>query len=122
MECDKRVIIRFLCKECVSPKDIHAQLGAQFGDATYNEYSERSVRWWCQYVRQGRKGVYHEVRCGRLPIDFLDIRILALLDKQLFHSAYSIAEAREVSHSIILSHLRESLGMKIFIYVGSRTS
>jgi DNA-binding Lrp family transcriptional regulator len=56
------------------------------------------------------------------PIDFLDIRILALLDEQLFHSASLIAEALCASHSTILSRLRESLGMKISIEVGSRTS
>jgi hypothetical protein len=47
MESDERVIIRFLCKERVSPEDIHAPLGAQFGDATYSEYNEWSVRRWC---------------------------------------------------------------------------
>jgi hypothetical protein len=36
-----------------------------------------------------------------------------LLDEQPFHSAYSIAEAPGVSQSTVLSHLRESLGLKI---------
>jgi DNA-binding transcriptional ArsR family regulator len=57
------------------------------------------------------------VRSGRPPIDFLDIRILALLDERLFHSADSIAEALGVSHSTILSHLPESLCMENF-YLG----
>jgi GTPase SAR1 family protein len=47
MEHDQRVINLFLCEECVSPEDIHACLEAQFGDVIS---SERSVRWWCQYV------------------------------------------------------------------------
>jgi hypothetical protein len=51
---------------------------------------------------------------GRPPIDFLDIRILASLDERRFHSAYSIVESLCVSHSTILSYLRESPGMKIF--------
>jgi hypothetical protein len=55
-------------------------------------------------------------------LTFLDIRILALLDEQLFHSAYSIAEALGTSNSTILSDLRESLDMTFFMYVGSRTS
>jgi transcriptional antiterminator len=53
------------------------------------------------------------MQSGRLPIDFLNIRILALLDEQPFQSAYSIAEALCVSRLTILSHLRESLGMTI---------
>jgi transcriptional antiterminator len=52
------------------------------------------------------------VRSGRPPMDFFDIRILSLLDEQLFHSAYSIAETLCVSESTILSHLRESLAVK----------
>jgi hypothetical protein len=48
------------------------------------------------------------------PIELFDIRILALLDKQRFYAASSISEALCVSHSTILSHLRESLGIEIF--------
>jgi DNA-binding transcriptional ArsR family regulator len=54
------------------------------------------------------------VRSGRPPIDFLDIRILALLDEWPFHSVYSIAETLGVSHPTIMSHLRESLRMNNF--------
>jgi hypothetical protein len=100
MEYGQRVIIRFLCKERFSPEYIYAHLEAQFGDTTYSEYSERSVRRWGQYVRQGREDLHDEVRSGRPPIDFLDIRILALPDEQPFHSAYSIAETLGLSHSI----------------------
>jgi hypothetical protein len=110
-EYDQKVIIRFLCKERVSPQDIHARLEAQFGDATY---SERSVRLWSQYVRQGREDLHNEARSGGPPIDFLDIRILALPDERPFHLAYSIAESLYVSHSTILSHLRKSLRLKRF--------
>jgi hypothetical protein len=53
------------------------------------------------------------VRSGRPPIDFLDIRILALLDEQPFYSDYSIAEALCASYSTPLSHFRKSLGWKI---------
>jgi biotin operon repressor len=49
-----------------------------------------------------------------MPIDFLAIRILALLNEQLFHSACSIANALGVSHALISNRLRESLRMKLF--------
>jgi AraC-like DNA-binding protein len=119
MDHDQRVVIRFLCDECVSSEDIQAHLEAQFGVANYRE---RSVRLWCQYVRQGREDPRDEGQPGRLPIDYLDIRILALLDERPFHSVYLIAEALGVSHSTILSRLRELLGMKIFSHVGFRTN
>jgi hypothetical protein len=104
MECDQRVIIRFLSKKRVSPEDIHARLEAHFGDATY---SERSVRRSSQYVQQGREDWHDKVRSGRSQIDFFDIRILALLDEQPFHSPYSIAEALSVAYSTIMSHLQK---------------
>jgi hypothetical protein len=63
---------------------------------------------------EGREDLHDEVRSGRAPIDFLDIRIFALLDEQPFHSADSIAESLCVSHPIILSHFRESLDIKNF--------
>jgi hypothetical protein len=111
MEYDQRIIVWFLCKERVSSEDIHARLEAQFGSAIY---SERSLRRWCQYVGQRREDLHENMGASRRPIDFLDIRILALLDEQPFHSTYSIAEALGVSHSMTLSYLRESLGMKDF--------
>jgi hypothetical protein len=54
--------------------------------------------------------------------NFLDIRSLALLDEQPFYSDDLIAEALGISHSTILSHLRESFGMRIFACLGSGTS
>jgi hypothetical protein len=111
MEYNHRVIIRFLCKERVSPEDMYPHLEARFGDATY---SERSVRRWFQYVRQGPEDVPGEVRSGRPLIDLLDLRILALLGEQPFHSAYSITEALGAFDSTILNHLQEWLGITIF--------
>jgi hypothetical protein len=57
------------------------------------------------------------VRPGRPAINFLDTRILALLNEKSFHSADPIAGALQVSDSVMLNHLRESLDMKIFLFV-----
>jgi hypothetical protein len=65
----------------VSLQDVHARLEAQFGGATYSEWS---VGRWCQYVRQGREDLHAEVQSGGPPVNFHDIRILALLDEQPF--------------------------------------
>jgi hypothetical protein len=54
------------------------------------------------------------VQSGTPPIEFRDIRILTLLDEQAFDSVHLIADALRVSHSMILNHLMESLGMKFF--------
>jgi hypothetical protein len=51
---------------------------------------------------------------GRPALDFVDLKIIAILDRELFHSAYSLAEAIGVSHSTIFRHLQDSLDMKNF--------
>jgi hypothetical protein len=111
MEHEQRRIIRFLYRKHAEPQDIHARLSTQFVDAAY---SLRSVQRWCQYIRQGPELLDEEPRSGRPPIDFLDIQILSSIEKQPFHSAYSLAEILDVSHTTILNHLRNSLGMKLF--------
>jgi hypothetical protein len=111
MELEQRMTIRFLDREHTEPRNIHVRLSGQFGDAAY---SLRSVQPWRQYIRQGRALPDDEPRPGRPPIDFLDIQIRSSLEKQPFHSAYSLAEILDISHTTILNHLRESPGMKLF--------
>jgi hypothetical protein len=69
MEHNQRIIIRFLCKERVSPEDIHARLETQFGDVPC---SDQSVWRWGHYVRQRREDLDDAVQSGKPPIDFLD--------------------------------------------------
>jgi hypothetical protein len=54
-----------------------------------------------------------KLRSGRPPIDFPDIQI-ASLGKQPFHSAYSLAEIFDASHTTILNHLHDQLRIKLF--------
>jgi hypothetical protein len=105
------VTIRFLHQEDVAPDKIHRRLQTQCDDASC---SLRSIRRWCQYVRQSRENLHDEPPSSRTPIDFCDIKILACLEKKPFHSADSLAEVLLLSHSIILNHLHDSVGMKIF--------
>jgi hypothetical protein len=110
MELEQRVIVRFLCREHAEPRDIHARLSIQFGDAAY---SLRSVQRWCRYIRSGGELLDNEPRSGGPPIDLFDIQFLSSLEKQPFHSAYSHTEILDVSHITILNHLRDSLRMKL---------
>jgi hypothetical protein len=52
MKHEPGVIIRFLFKENANADGIHRRLQAQFTD---DDYSIRSVRQWCHFIRQGRE-------------------------------------------------------------------
>jgi hypothetical protein len=69
---------------------------------------------WCQYIQHEHEFLGNEHRSDRPPIHFLDIHILTCPEKEPFHSAYSLAEILSVSHTTILNHLRDALGMKHF--------
>jgi hypothetical protein len=49
MEYEQGVVIQFLLKKNAKADDIHRSVQAQFTDDAYNI---RSVRRWCQLVRQ----------------------------------------------------------------------
>jgi hypothetical protein len=53
----------------------------------------------------GRQDLHNDIHNGRLPLDDLDVKILAILDKSPFESARSIAETLSIAHSIVLLHL-----------------
>jgi hypothetical protein len=42
-----------------------------------------SVRWWCQFIRQGRQGLTDDPRSTRPAIDFIDTRILSALERAI---------------------------------------
>jgi hypothetical protein len=54
------------------------------------------------------------MRTGRPPLDDIDAKILAILNKSAFESARSIAERLRVSHAIVLNHSHLSIGLKSF--------
>jgi hypothetical protein len=56
--------------------------------------------------------LHDDDRLGKPILDFIDSKIIVLIDQEPFNSAYSLAEAIGVPHSMILRHLQDSLGMK----------
>jgi hypothetical protein len=57
---------------------------------------------------------HNDPRSGRQPIDFIATKVLAALERGPFHSTHSLADIVGVSYSIVIRHLRDSLGIKSF--------
>jgi hypothetical protein len=114
-EYDQRVIIRFLSNEGIAADEIVTRFQAQFAE---HAYKLRTVRLWIGEVRFGRQDLHDEIRTGRPPLDDIDAKILAILDKSPFGSARSIAERLFVSHTTGLYYLHLSVGQIISFALG----
>jgi hypothetical protein len=111
MSYEQRVIIQFLHKGKIRPTRIHRRLAAQYSPEIY---SFQSVQRLSQLFDWGRQNLPDDPRSERLPIYHLDAKIIGCLEMEPFYSAYSLAEALDVSPATVLSLLQNSLGMENF--------
>jgi hypothetical protein len=111
MEHDQRVTIRFLLNEGTDIHDITNRLQAQFGE---HAYELRTARFWIAEVWLGHQDFHDEIRTGRPPLDDLDAKIVAMLDRPSFESACSIAETLPIAYLTVLLHLYNSIGLRSF--------
>jgi hypothetical protein len=102
MEYDQRVIIKFLWNEGADIHQSAARLQVQFAE---HAYQLPTVQFWITEMRHGRQYLDDEIRNGRPPLDDLHSKILVILDKSPFESAYSIAERLLIGYSTVLLHL-----------------
>jgi transposase len=111
MEYDQRLIIRFLANEGADARQIADRLQTQFAEDCYQL---RTVQFWLAEIRRGRQDLHDEIRSGRPPLNGLDNKILAILEKSPFESSYSIGKRLRVVQSTVIRHLHESAGFKSF--------
>jgi transposase len=89
MEFDQTMIIKFLWNDGADTRKIVARLQTQFTDHFYHL---RTVRFWIAEIRRGRQDLHDEIRSGRPPLDDLDSKIVAILEKLPFESSHSMSE------------------------------
>jgi uncharacterized membrane protein YpjA len=111
MEYDQRMILKFLLNEGADARDITDRVQAQFGE---HVYKLRTVQFWITEVWLGRQDLHDEIHTERPPLDDLDAKILAILDKSLFESAHSITKTLRIVHSTVLLHLHDSVSFRSF--------
>jgi hypothetical protein len=78
MEYDQRMIIKFILNERADTCNITDRLQTQFGERTYKI---RTVQFWITEVRFDHQDLHDGIRTGRLLLDDLDVKILAIFDK-----------------------------------------
>jgi hypothetical protein len=111
MEYDQKMIIKFLLNKRSDVGNIADRQQAQFGE---HAYQFRIVQFWITEIQLGRQDFHDEICTGISPLDDLDAKILAILDKSPFESAHSIAETLCVAHSTVLLHLYDCIGFRSF--------
>jgi hypothetical protein len=105
------MIIKFLCNEGADASQIVARLQVQFVE---NVYQLGTVQFWIAEIRRGRQDLHDEIHSGRAPLDDLDGKFLAILDKSPFESAHSMAERLLLACSTMLQYLHELFRFKSF--------
>jgi hypothetical protein len=111
MEYDQRMIIKFLLNERTNVCDSIGRLQAQFDE---HVYKLRIIQFWITKAWLGHQDFHDEIEIGRPPLDDLDAKITAILDKFLFKSAPSIVETFRVANSTVLLHLHDVIGFISF--------
>jgi hypothetical protein len=83
MECEQKVVIKFLAVEKVDARKIARPLTVAFGEEAY---ALRIVQFWKAEVCRQREDLHDEHGSGRTPLDYTDSKILGLWDRTPFES------------------------------------
>jgi hypothetical protein len=105
MEYEQREII-FMINEYADAHKIHTRRSDHFDEQTY---ILGMIQFWVHEIQRDREDRHDERRSERPAFDYIDTKILSILEKAPFESARSIAGVLNVDYAIELHHLRENL-------------
>jgi hypothetical protein len=111
MECEPRLIIKFLTNESVDAHEIHTRPSAQFGGQTD---ALHTIQFRVREIQGGREDPHDGNRSGRPALDYIDTKIISILEKAPFESARSSAQVLSVDHVTVLHRLHEKLRFKSY--------
>jgi hypothetical protein len=86
-------------------------LSAQFGEQTG---ALRTIKFLVREIQGVREDLDDEHRSGRPVLDYIDTKIMSILEKAPFESAHSIAQVLNVDHATVLHPLHEKMGFKSY--------
>jgi predicted alpha/beta-fold hydrolase len=106
MKYGQRVIIKILTNEPVDAHEIRTKLSAQFGGQTY---ALHMIQFLVREIQRSREDFLDEHRSGRPAPDYIDTKIISLLEDAPFEAARSISQVLNVDHATVLHRLYEKL-------------
>ena len=106
---EQRYAIKFCLKKQMKPKDIIMELQKTYGDACL---SETQIYFWIREIKCGREDLSNLPKQGRPVDEQLTVAIQKVHDENKFASSRNIAQKVHVSHTTVLDHMTNLIGLK----------
>lgn len=108
MEVEQRSVIFYYRRKGKSLNQIKTKLDNVYGDKSLNI---NTIKYWIRQFKLGRYDPIDQCNGGKPPLDFIDAKIMSALDKEPFHSTYTLSETVDIPRTTIIDHLNK-MGFK----------
>jgi len=108
-DLEQRYVIKFLRTKGLKLPAIVQELSNTYGA---DAYPETDVKYWIHELKLGREDLHDQGGPGRPPLDDVDAKILALLQKEPYSSVRTLSESLRYPPTTVYRHLTDALQMK----------